>query len=284
MPALRRGDGAVPAGAQALAARADRVGARAPNLATAPTTLAGVRQMLRALKAGGAVGLLPDQVPPQGWACGRRSSARPAYTMTLPARLVQQTGAVLLLIWGERLPGGRGYRVRVSSVGRRLGRRRRKPPRRRSMRRWSAWCATAQPVPVGLCALQAAAPGAGAVISRLGVRFMHFLARLPLRWVRAPRPRLGVLLYWLVWPRRHVVNVNLRLCFPAVDADAAAPARVRASVFILVAQSWLDRGWLWHAIPRWCGGGCVVTGASANSPAAIPPSCSRRTSSASTPA
>ena len=36
------------------------------NLDTAPTTLAGVKQMLKALKAGEAVGLLPDQVPPEG--------------------------------------------------------------------------------------------------------------------------------------------------------------------------------------------------------------------------
>ena len=33
--------------------------------------------------------------------------------MTLPARLVQQTGAALLLVWGERLPGGRGFQVHV---------------------------------------------------------------------------------------------------------------------------------------------------------------------------
>ena len=33
--------------------------------------------------------------------------------MTLPARLVQQTGAALLLVWGERLPRGRGYHVHV---------------------------------------------------------------------------------------------------------------------------------------------------------------------------
>ncbi|RZL04623.1 MAG: lysophospholipid acyltransferase family protein, partial [Rubrivivax sp.] len=37
-----------------------------PGLATAPTTLAGVKQLLKALKSGQAVGLLPDQVPPQG--------------------------------------------------------------------------------------------------------------------------------------------------------------------------------------------------------------------------
>ena len=83
------------------------------NMTPVPTTLAGVRQMLRALKAGEAVGLLPDQVPPQGLGVWAPFFGREAYTMTLPARLVQQTGAVLLLVWGERLPGGRGYQVHV---------------------------------------------------------------------------------------------------------------------------------------------------------------------------
>jgi KDO2-lipid IV(A) lauroyltransferase len=84
-----------------------------PNMAAVPTTLSGVRQMLRALKAGEAVGLLPDQVPPQGLGVWAPFFGQEAYTMTLPARLVQQTGAVLLLVWGERLPHGRGYHVHV---------------------------------------------------------------------------------------------------------------------------------------------------------------------------
>lgn len=83
------------------------------NLAAAPTTLAGVRQMLRALKNGEAVGLLPDQVPPEGLGVWAPFFGRDAYTMTLPARLAQQTGAALLLAWGERLPRGRGYRVHL---------------------------------------------------------------------------------------------------------------------------------------------------------------------------
>jgi KDO2-lipid IV(A) lauroyltransferase len=33
--------------------------------------------------------------------------------MTLSARLARQTGATLLLAWGERLPWGRGYRIHV---------------------------------------------------------------------------------------------------------------------------------------------------------------------------
>lgn len=84
-----------------------------PNLSAVPTTLAGVRQMLRTLKSGGAVGLLPDQVPPNGLGVWAPFFGRDAYTMTLPVRLVQQTGAALLLVWGERLPRGSGYHVHV---------------------------------------------------------------------------------------------------------------------------------------------------------------------------
>jgi KDO2-lipid IV(A) lauroyltransferase len=86
-----------------------------PGLATAPATLAGVRQMIRALRRGEAVGLLPDQVPPEDMGVWAPFFGKPAYTMTLAARLVQQTGATLLLTWGERLPRGRGYVVRFSA-------------------------------------------------------------------------------------------------------------------------------------------------------------------------
>ncbi len=87
-----------------------------PGLATAPATLAGVRQMIRALRRGEAVGLLPDQVPPQGMGVWAPFFGRPAYTMTLAARLAQQTGAVMLLIWARRLPRGAGFEIRVSAA------------------------------------------------------------------------------------------------------------------------------------------------------------------------
>ncbi|MBP7668510.1 MAG: lysophospholipid acyltransferase family protein [Burkholderiaceae bacterium] len=86
-----------------------------PGLATVPAALAGVRQMIRALRRGEAVGLLPDQVPPDGMGVWAPFYGRPAYTMTLAARLVQQTGATLLLIWAERLPAGSGWVLRVSA-------------------------------------------------------------------------------------------------------------------------------------------------------------------------
>jgi len=87
-----------------------------PGLYTAPTTLAGVKQMIKALRRGETVGLLPDQVPPQGQGVMAPFFGRPAYTMSLSVRLIQQTGAIALLAWGERLPWGRGYRVHVQRL------------------------------------------------------------------------------------------------------------------------------------------------------------------------
>ena len=85
-----------------------------PGLETAPTTLAGVRQMIKALRAGRSVGLLPDQVPPEGMGQWVPFFGKPAYTMTLAARLALQTGAKVVLVWGERLSRGRGYRIHAS--------------------------------------------------------------------------------------------------------------------------------------------------------------------------
>lgn len=84
-----------------------------PGLHTAPTTLAGVKQLIKALKAGEVVGLLPDQVPPDGQGVWAPFFGRDAYTMTLSARLAHAANAQVLLAWGERLRWGRGYRVHV---------------------------------------------------------------------------------------------------------------------------------------------------------------------------
>jgi KDO2-lipid IV(A) lauroyltransferase len=79
------------------------------GLLTVPTNVQGVRKLLKALRRGEAVGLLPDQVPPLGMGIWSPVWGRPAYTMTLAARLVLQTGADVVVAWGERLPWGRGY-------------------------------------------------------------------------------------------------------------------------------------------------------------------------------
>ncbi|MBS0309659.1 MAG: lysophospholipid acyltransferase family protein [Proteobacteria bacterium] len=87
-------------------------GARArANLLLAPANLAGVRMMLKAIKHGNPVGLLPDQVPQQGEGAWVDFFGKPAYTMTLPGKLQQMTGAPLILSYADRLPGGRGYRL-----------------------------------------------------------------------------------------------------------------------------------------------------------------------------
>ncbi|MFL6709714.1 MAG: lysophospholipid acyltransferase family protein, partial [Massilia sp.] len=90
-------------------------GARARGmLHLAPATLAGVRILARALKNGEPVGVLPDQVPQQGEGVWAPFFGRPAYTMTLPAKLAQMSGAPVLLVYAERLPKGRGFRLRFS--------------------------------------------------------------------------------------------------------------------------------------------------------------------------
>jgi KDO2-lipid IV(A) lauroyltransferase len=87
-----------------------------PGMSTAPASLAGVRQMLRALKRGEMVGLLPDQVPPLGQGVWAPFFGQPAYTMTLAARLARQTGATIALARCERLPGGAGFALHVSAL------------------------------------------------------------------------------------------------------------------------------------------------------------------------
>lgn len=82
------------------------------NLTLAPANLRGVRVLLKTLKAGGAVGLLPDQVPQTGEGVWTDFFGKPAYTMTLPAKLQQMTGAPMVMSYAERLPDGAGFVVR----------------------------------------------------------------------------------------------------------------------------------------------------------------------------
>ncbi|MFZ6674275.1 lysophospholipid acyltransferase family protein [Undibacterium sp. Xuan67W] len=97
-------------------------GARArDNLILAPANLSGVRTMAKALKKGEAIGLLPDQVPQEGEGVWARFFGKPAYTMTLSAKLHTMTGAPLILTYAERLPHGRGYVVRFVAFDEVLG-------------------------------------------------------------------------------------------------------------------------------------------------------------------
>ncbi len=88
-------------------------GARARhNLHLAPANLSGVRILAKTLKKGQPIGLLPDQVPQEGEGVWAEFFGRPAYTMTLPAKLAQLGDAAIILVYAERLAGGRGFVVR----------------------------------------------------------------------------------------------------------------------------------------------------------------------------
>lgn len=90
------------------------------GLSLAPANLAGVRTLLKRLKGGGAIGLLPDQVPGAGEGVWAEFFGRTAYTMTLPAKMQQMSGATLVLSYAERLPRGKGFAVRFVRFDRQL--------------------------------------------------------------------------------------------------------------------------------------------------------------------
>lgn len=88
-------------------------GARARhNLHLAPANLAGVRILVKCLRRGEPIGVLPDQVPQEGEGVWAPYFGRAAYTMTLPAKLAQMGSAAIVLVYAERRPRGRGYIVR----------------------------------------------------------------------------------------------------------------------------------------------------------------------------
>jgi len=83
---------------------------RGAAMKSVPADLRGVRAMLKALRRGEAVGILPDQVPGVGEGEWVEFFGRPAYTMTLVGRISEQTGAPVLLCHALRLARGRGFR------------------------------------------------------------------------------------------------------------------------------------------------------------------------------
>jgi len=83
------------------------------NVRLARADLSGVRELLAALARNEAVGILPDQVPGEGEGDWVEFFSKPAYTMTLAAKLAARPGSACLLAFGERLPGGAGYVLHI---------------------------------------------------------------------------------------------------------------------------------------------------------------------------
>jgi KDO2-lipid IV(A) lauroyltransferase len=77
-----------------------------PQLTLAPTTLGGVRQLARTLKQGGAIGILPDQTPRHGEGINVPFFGRPAYTMTLVAKLASLSHVGIVIVSAIRTPQG----------------------------------------------------------------------------------------------------------------------------------------------------------------------------------
>jgi len=82
-------------------------------------------------------------------------------------------------------------------------------------------------------------------VTALFVGFMRLLSIMPLRFIRG----LGQILGWLLWAlmksRKHIVQTNLRLCFPEKSIEEIK--QLTRAHFVQFAQSLLDRAWLWHA-------------------------------------
>ncbi|TVQ33454.1 MAG: lipid A biosynthesis acyltransferase [Wenzhouxiangella sp.] len=79
-----------------------------------------MRELLKALRAGGGIGLLADQQPKQGEGVFAPLFGVPALTMTLVNRLARRTGCAVLLASTRRLSGGRGWTIRFEPAGDRI--------------------------------------------------------------------------------------------------------------------------------------------------------------------
>lgn len=86
------------------------------NLQLAEANASGVRTLVKALKKGEAIGILPDQVPNAGEGEWADFFDKPAYSMTLASKLAKKTGAAIIMMYGERLAKGKGYIVHFSKV------------------------------------------------------------------------------------------------------------------------------------------------------------------------
>ena len=86
---------------------------------TAPTSIQGVKQIIKALRGGEATIVLPDHVPsPEEGGDGVWVDffGKPAYTMTLAGKLAQVKGVKALFFCGERLPDGKGFVLHIEPL------------------------------------------------------------------------------------------------------------------------------------------------------------------------
>jgi len=92
------------------------MGRKRDNNILAEANASGVRKLVKTLKSGGSVGILPDQMPGAGEGEWADFFGKPAYTMTLASKLAEKTGATIIMTFAERLANGKGYELHFSQV------------------------------------------------------------------------------------------------------------------------------------------------------------------------
>ena len=75
---------------------------------------AGIRELFKRLRAGGVVGILPDQQPKAGEGDYAPFFGRAALTMTLLGRLAERSGAAVVFAWCERIDGGPAFALHIA--------------------------------------------------------------------------------------------------------------------------------------------------------------------------
>ena len=76
-----------------------------------PTNTSGVKALLRALKRGEVVGVLPDQVPPANSGDFAPFFGIPALTPTMSYNLIQRTGARAVMGYARRIPNSGDFEM-----------------------------------------------------------------------------------------------------------------------------------------------------------------------------
>jgi KDO2-lipid IV(A) lauroyltransferase len=82
-----------------------------------------------------------------------------------------------------------------------------------------------------------------ALLDRLSIVLINATLHLPQRARTMLGNLLGSALWWIVWPRRRVTLINLRLCFPSMNE--AQRVHIGRQSFRNVARSALDHSVLW---------------------------------------
>ena len=178
-----------------------------------------------------------------------------AYTMTLPARLARQFDAIVLFVYGERLPkvaatastsGGSRSRSPEILPGCRTDEPRPGVARSASVPRSTSGATTAtrsRPVPRRL--------RRNGRQNAWGANLGVFLINLTRNWSQSARTRLAHALsdmfWWLARPRRRVTMTNLRACFP--EMPEAERERIGRADFRSLVRAALDHSVLWKCRP-----------------------------------